>query len=31
MNRTRIWISICLNLDKSTATLFGKPSTLKED
>jgi hypothetical protein len=30
MNRTRIWI-ICFNLDKSTATQFGKPSTLKED
>jgi len=30
LNRTRIWI-ICFNLDKSTATQFGKPSTLKED
>jgi Fungal specific transcription factor domain len=30
MNRTRMWI-ICFNLDKSTATQFGKPSTLKED
>ncbi|VDC02079.1 unnamed protein product [Peniophora sp. CBMAI 1063] len=29
-NRTRVWI-ICYNLDQSTATLFGKPSTLKED
>ncbi|KAH9024620.1 fungal-specific transcription factor domain-containing protein [Lactarius pseudohatsudake] len=30
LNRTRVWI-ICFNLDKSTATQFGKPSTLKED
>jgi Fungal specific transcription factor domain len=30
LNRTRIWIN-CFNLDKSTATQFGKPSTLKED
>jgi hypothetical protein len=30
LNRTRIWI-ICFNLDKSTATQFGKPSTLRED
>jgi len=30
LNRTRIWIN-CYNLDKSTATQFGKPSTLKED
>ncbi|KAI9450175.1 hypothetical protein F5148DRAFT_1370891 [Russula earlei] len=30
LNRTRIWI-ICFNIDKSTATQFGKPSTLKED
>jgi hypothetical protein len=30
LNRTRIWI-ICFNLDKSTATQFGKPSTLKDD
>ncbi|KAH9995295.1 fungal-specific transcription factor domain-containing protein [Russula vinacea] len=30
LNRTRIWI-ICYNLDKSTATQFGKPSTLRED
>ena len=30
LNRTRIWI-ICFNLDKSTATQEGKPSTLKED
>ena len=30
LNRTRIWV-ICFNLDKSTATQEGKPSTLKED
>jgi hypothetical protein len=30
LNRTRIWI-ICFNVDKSTATQFGKPSTLRED
>jgi len=30
LNRTRVWI-ICFNIDKSTATQFGKPSTLKED
>ncbi|KAI0310027.1 hypothetical protein OF83DRAFT_1031599, partial [Amylostereum chailletii] len=30
INRTRIWM-ICFNLDKSTATQFGKPSTVKED
>ncbi|KAI9447292.1 hypothetical protein F5148DRAFT_1371274 [Russula earlei] len=30
LNHTRIWI-ICFNIDKSTATQFGKPSTLKED
>ncbi|KAI0251644.1 fungal-specific transcription factor domain-containing protein [Lactifluus subvellereus] len=30
LNRTRVWM-ICFNLDKSTATQFGKPSTLKED
>jgi hypothetical protein len=30
LNRTRTWIN-CFNLDKSTATQFGKPSTLKED
>ncbi|KAI9508632.1 hypothetical protein F5148DRAFT_1148883 [Russula earlei] len=30
LNRTRIWI-ICFNIDKSTATQIGKPSTLKED
>ncbi|VDB86073.1 unnamed protein product [Peniophora sp. CBMAI 1063] len=30
INRTRVWM-ICFNLDKSTATQFGKPSTLKED
>ena len=30
LNRMRTWIN-CFNLDKSTATQFGKPSTLKED
>ena len=30
LNRTRIWIN-CFNIDKSTATQFGKPSTVKED
>ncbi|KAJ7086357.1 hypothetical protein B0H15DRAFT_346044 [Mycena belliarum] len=30
LNRTRVWI-ICFNLDRSTATQFGKPSTIKED
>ena len=30
LNRTRVWI-ICFNIDKSTSTQFGKPSTLKED
>ncbi|KAF8508106.1 hypothetical protein BU17DRAFT_70933 [Hysterangium stoloniferum] len=29
-NRTRIWIN-CYNLDRSTSTQFGKPSTIKED
>jgi hypothetical protein len=29
INRTRIWM-ICFNLDKSTATQFGKPSTVRE-
>jgi hypothetical protein len=30
MNKTRVWM-ICFNLDRSTATQFGKPSTIKED
>ncbi|KAG6852893.1 hypothetical protein C0991_008343 [Blastosporella zonata] len=30
LNRTRVWM-ICFNLDRSTATQFGKPSTIKED
>ncbi|KAI0683838.1 fungal-specific transcription factor domain-containing protein, partial [Cytidiella melzeri] len=30
MNRIRVWLN-CYNLDKSTATQFGKPSTIKED
>lgn len=30
INRTRVWM-MCYNLDQSTATQFGKPSTLKED
>ncbi|KAJ7486494.1 hypothetical protein FB451DRAFT_1337421 [Mycena latifolia] len=30
LNRTRVWIS-CFNLDRSTATQFGKPSMIKED
>ncbi|KIJ52331.1 hypothetical protein M422DRAFT_222838 [Sphaerobolus stellatus SS14] len=29
-NRTRIWMN-CYNLDRSTSTQFGKPSTIKED
>ena len=29
-NRTRIWIN-CYNVDRSTSTQFGKPSTIKED
>ncbi|KAF8522542.1 hypothetical protein JB92DRAFT_2887791 [Gautieria morchelliformis] len=29
-NRTRIWIN-CYNLDRSTSTQFGKPSTIRED
>lgn len=29
-NRVRIWIN-CYNLDRSTSTQFGKPSTIKED
>lgn len=30
LNRTRVWM-ICFNLDRSTATQFGKPITIKED
>ncbi|EGO18461.1 hypothetical protein SERLADRAFT_481133 [Serpula lacrymans var. lacrymans S7.9] len=30
LNRTRVWM-ICFNLDRSTATQFGKPSSVKED
>ncbi|KAJ7577862.1 fungal-specific transcription factor domain-containing protein [Mycena floridula] len=30
LNNTRVWM-ICFNLDRSTATQFGKPSTIKED
>ncbi|KAJ7187010.1 fungal-specific transcription factor domain-containing protein [Mycena filopes] len=30
LNRTRVWM-ICFNLDRSTATQFGKPSTIKEE
>jgi hypothetical protein len=30
LNKTRVWM-ICFNLDRSTATQFGKPSTIKED
>jgi hypothetical protein len=30
LNRTRVWM-ICFNLDRSTATQFGKPTTIKED
>lgn len=30
LNRARVWM-ICYNLDRSTATQFGKPSTIKED
>ena len=30
INRTRVWM-ICFNLDRSTATQFGKPATIKED
>ncbi|KAG2124252.1 hypothetical protein BD769DRAFT_1776582 [Suillus cothurnatus] len=30
LNRTRVWM-ICFNIDRSTATQFGKPSTIKED
>ncbi|KAF9236150.1 fungal-specific transcription factor domain-containing protein [Melanogaster broomeanus] len=30
LNRTRVWM-ICFNLDRSTATQFGKPSTINDD
>ena len=30
LNRTRVWL-ICFTLDRSTATQFGKPTTIKED
>ena len=30
LNRTRTWM-ICYNQDRSTATQYGKPSTIKED
>ncbi|OJA14638.1 hypothetical protein AZE42_02677 [Rhizopogon vesiculosus] len=30
LNRTRVWM-LCFNIDRSTATQFGKPSTIKED
>ncbi|KAI0795864.1 hypothetical protein C8Q75DRAFT_744153 [Abortiporus biennis] len=30
LNRTRVWL-ICYNLDRSTATQYGKPSTIRED
>ncbi|KAF9267092.1 hypothetical protein L218DRAFT_955568 [Marasmius fiardii PR-910] len=30
LNRTRVWMT-CFNLDRSTATQLGKPSTIKED
>ncbi|KAG0696615.1 fungal-specific transcription factor domain-containing protein [Suillus ampliporus] len=30
LNRTRVWM-ICFNIDRSTATQFGKPTTIKED
>jgi hypothetical protein len=30
LNKTRVWL-ICFNLDRSTATQFGKPTTIKED
>lgn len=30
LNRTRTWM-ICFNLDRSTSTQLGKPSTIKED
>ncbi|KAM5545448.1 hypothetical protein V8D89_000486 [Ganoderma adspersum] len=30
INQTRVWL-LCFNLDRSTASQFGKPSTIKED
>ncbi|KAJ7348619.1 fungal-specific transcription factor domain-containing protein [Mycena albidolilacea] len=30
LNRTRVWM-ICFNLDRTMATQFGKPPTIKED
>ncbi|KAF6756613.1 fungal-specific transcription factor domain-containing protein [Ephemerocybe angulata] len=30
LNKARVWMT-CFNLDRSTATQFGKPSTIKED
>ena len=30
INKIRVWLN-CYNLDRSTATQFGKPSTIKED
>ncbi|OBZ72956.1 Protein priB [Grifola frondosa] len=30
VNQCRVWL-VCYNLDRSTATQFGKPSTIKED
>ena len=30
VNQTRAWL-LCFNLDRSTASQFGKPSTIKED
>jgi len=30
LNRTRVWMNCC-NLDRSTATQFGKPATIKDD
>ncbi|KAI9068941.1 hypothetical protein FKP32DRAFT_1671776 [Trametes sanguinea] len=30
VNQTRVWL-LCYNLDRSTATQFGKPATIKED
>ncbi|KAI0773153.1 fungal-specific transcription factor domain-containing protein [Trametes elegans] len=30
VNQSRVWL-LCYNLDRSTATQFGKPATIKED
>jgi hypothetical protein len=30
LNRTRVWM-ICFNLDRSSATQYGKPPTIKAD